>query len=209
VIQRSWPSKDSLYVVTARRSLSNRRFDLNGKNEAVIPIPNLGSAGNARAGGRLTPFRDVSYTEPLHGSLLRAKNQPMKTAWEYSPVHRDIESDARVRNLKRRDKDSADIIFRRGMKTRWGRIRASYGYAVMESACRQILILRAALVRSRGVYVVANIRGGASWRRLAKAGNLTKSKMCSRLCGAAAYLIKQITPAGKNSRSRAEATVVC
>ncbi len=69
VIQQIVPSTDTLYVADLLGGPSQiRRFDLNGKNETVIPIPQISAVQGMLAlddpAGAGLLFRDVSYTEP-------------------------------------------------------------------------------------------------------------------------------------------------
>src|SRR6184192_2043771 len=66
VIEQIVPSKEALYVGDLLGGPSQiRRFDLNGKNEMVIPIPQISSVQEMLAlENGLLLFRDVSYTEP-------------------------------------------------------------------------------------------------------------------------------------------------
>src|SRR6059058_4306910 len=83
VIEHIVPSNDALYVGQLLGGPSQiRRFDLNGKNETVIPIREISAVKEMLAleDGSLL-FRDVSYTEPA--AWFRCGNEepePVKTA---------------------------------------------------------------------------------------------------------------------------------
>src|SRR5213083_1541771 len=83
VIEQIVPSTDALYVGELLGGPSQiRRFDLNGKNETVIPIPEISSVQEMLAleNGSLL-FRDVSYTAPAAWfRCLNGKTEPAKTA---------------------------------------------------------------------------------------------------------------------------------
>src|SRR5438874_4038907 len=83
VIEQIVPSTDALYVGDLLGGPSQiRRFDLNGKNEMVIPIPQISAVQEMLAveDGPLL-FRDVSYTEPAAWfHCANEKIEPVKTA---------------------------------------------------------------------------------------------------------------------------------
>ncbi len=83
VIERIVPSTDTLYVGDLLGGPSQiRRFDLNGKNSTIIPIPQISAVQEMLAleDGSLL-FRDVSYTEPAAWfRCLNGKTEPAKTA---------------------------------------------------------------------------------------------------------------------------------
>jgi len=199
VIQQIVPSKDSLYVGDLLGGPSQiRRFDLNGKNEAVIPIPKISAVQEMLAleDGSLL-FRDVSYTEPAAWfHCLRGKTQPMKTALRStSPVSfADIEVTREFATSKDGTKIPLNIIFRRGMKRDGQNPTLLYGYGGYGISMSPNFDFTRRLWFDRGgVYVVANIRGGGEfgedWH---KAGNLTKKQnVFDDFAAAAEYLIKQ------------------
>ena len=199
VIQQIVPSKDSLYVGDLLGGPSQiRRFDLNGKNEAVIPIPKISAVQEMLAleDGSLL-FRDVSYTEPAAWfHCLRGKTQPMKTALRStSPVSfADIEVTREFATSKDGTKIPLNIIFRRGMKRDGQNSTLLYGYGGYGISMSPNFDFTRRLWFDRGgVYVVANIRGGGEfgedWH---KAGNLTKKQnVFDDFAAAAEYLIKQ------------------
>src|SRR6266513_3118272 len=82
VIERIVPSTDALYVGDLLGGPSQiRRFDLNGKNEMVIPIPQISAVQEMLAleDGSLL-LRDVSYTEPAAWfHCANEKTEPAKT----------------------------------------------------------------------------------------------------------------------------------
>src|SRR5256886_628492 len=83
VIEHIVPSTDALYVGDLLGGPSQiRRFDLNGKNEMVIPIPQISAVQEMLAleDGSLL-FRDVNYTEPAAWfHFANEKTEPVKTA---------------------------------------------------------------------------------------------------------------------------------
>src|SRR5438093_2341707 len=83
VIERIVPTSDALFVGDLLGGPSQiRRFDLNGKNETIIPLPQTSAVQEMLAleAGSLL-FRDISYTEPatwFHCS--NQKTEPVNTA---------------------------------------------------------------------------------------------------------------------------------
>jgi prolyl oligopeptidase len=202
VIQQIVPSNDALYVGDLLGGPSKiRRFDLNGKNEAIIPIPKISAVQEMLsledpAGAGLL-FRDVSYIEPAAWFHCRkSKTQPTKTALRNtSPVSfADIEVTREFATSKDGTKIPLNIIFRKGMKRDGRNPTLLYGYGGYGiSMSPNFEFTRRLWFDRGGVYVVANIRGGGEfgedWH---KAGNLTnKQNVFDDFAAAAEYLIKQ------------------
>jgi prolyl oligopeptidase len=199
VIERVVPSTEALYVGDLLGGPSQiRRFDLNGKNESIIPIPQISAVEEMLAleNGSLL-FRDVSYTEPaawFHCG--RGETQPAKTALRnMSPVSfADIEVRREFATSKDGTKIPLNIIFRKGMKRDRQNPTLLYGYGGYGISMSPNFDFTRRLWFDRGgVYVVANIRGGGEfgedWH---KAGNLTnKQNVFDDFAAAAEYLIKQ------------------
>jgi prolyl oligopeptidase len=199
VIERIVPSNDALYVGDLLGGPSQiRRFDLNGKNETVIPISQI-SAVQEMCGledGSLL-FHDVSYTEPAAWfHCLNGKTEPTRTALHgTSPVSfADIEVTREFATSKDGTKIPLNILCRKGMK-RDGQnptlLYAYGGYGISMSP--NFDFTRRLWFDRGGVYVVANIRGGGEfgedWH---KAGNLTnKQNVFDDFAAAAEYLIKE------------------
>jgi prolyl oligopeptidase len=199
VIERVVPSTEALYVGDLLGGPSQiRRFDLNGKNESIIPIPQISAVEEMLAleNGSLL-FRDVSYSEPaawFHCG--RGETQPAKTALRnMSPVSfADIEVRREFATSKDGTKIPLNIIFRKGMKRDRQNPTLLYGYGGYGISMSPNFDFTRRLWFDRGgVYVVANIRGGGEfgedWH---KAGNLTnKQNVFDDFAAAAEYLIKQ------------------
>src|SRR5438132_1470782 len=83
VIERIVPTSDALFVGDLLGGPSQiRRFDLNGKNETIIPLPQISAVQEMLAleDGSLL-FRDISYTEPAAWfNCPSQKTEPVKTA---------------------------------------------------------------------------------------------------------------------------------
>src|SRR5262245_18064385 len=83
VIEQIVPSQEALYVGDLLGGPSQiRRFDLNGKNETTIPVPQISAVQEMLAleNGSLL-FRDVSYTEPpAWFQCAEDKTEPTQTA---------------------------------------------------------------------------------------------------------------------------------
>src|SRR5437764_60256 len=83
VIERIVPTSDALFVGDLLGGPSQiRRFDLNGKNETIIPLPQISAVQEMLAleDGSLL-FRDISYTEPATWfHCPNQKTEPVNTA---------------------------------------------------------------------------------------------------------------------------------
>jgi prolyl oligopeptidase len=202
VIERIVPSRDALYVGDLLGGPSQiRRFDLNGKNSTIIPIPQISAVQemlaleDPAAAGLL--FRDVSYTEPAAWfQCLSGKTEPAKTALRStSPVSfADIEVRREFATSKDGAKIPLNILFRKGIKPDGRNPTLLYGYGGYGISMSPNFDFTRRLWFDRGgVYLVANIRGGGEfgedWH---KAGNLTKKQnVFDDFAAAAEYLIKE------------------
>jgi prolyl oligopeptidase len=199
VIERIVPSRDALYLGDLLGGPSQiRRFDLNGKNSTIIPIPQISAVQEMLAleDGSLL-FRDVSYTEPAAWfRCLNGKTEPAKTALRStSPVSfADIEVRREFATSKDGAKIPLNILFRKGMKPHGSNPTLLYAYGGYGISMSPNFDFTRRLWFDRGgVYVVANIRGGGEfgedWH---KAGNLTKKQnVFDDFAAAAEYLIKE------------------
>ena len=199
VIERIVPSRDALYVGDLLGGPSQiRRFDLNGKNSTIIPIPQISAVQEMLAleDGSLL-FRDVSYTEPAAWfRWLNGKTEPAKTALRStSPVSfADIEVRREFTTSKDGTKIPLNILFRKGVKQDGSNPTLLYSYGGYGISMSPNFDFTRRLWFDRGgVYVVANIRGGGEfgedWH---KAGNLTKKQnVFDDFAAAAEYLIKE------------------
>ena len=202
VIQHIVPSTQALYVADLLGGPSQiRRFDLNGKNEMVIPIPQISAVQEMLAledpAGAGLLFRDVSYTEPaawFHCG--NEKLEPAQTALRStSPVSfADIEVTREFATSKDGTKIPLNILFRKGLKRDGHNPTLLYGYGGYGISMSPNFDLTRRLWFDRGgVYVVANIRGGGEFgEEWHKAGNLTKKQnVFDDFSAAAEYLIKE------------------
>ncbi len=199
VIQQIVPTADALCVGDLLGGPSQiRRFGLDGKGEATIPIPKISAVQEmvALEDGSLL-FRDQSYTEPatwFHCS--KEGTEAVKTALRStSPVSfADIEVTRAFATSKDGTKIPLNIIFRKGMKRDGQNPTLLYGYGGYGiSMSPNFEFTRRLWFDHGGVFVVANIRGGGEfgedWH---KAGNLTKKQnVFDDFAGAAEYLIKE------------------
>jgi prolyl oligopeptidase len=199
VIEKIVPSKEALYVGDLLGGPSQvRRFDLNGKNEITIPIPQISAVQEMLALEDSTLlFRDVSYTEPaVWFQCSQGKTKPVKTALRStSPVSfTDIEVRREFATSKDGTKIPLNILFRKGMQ-RDGQnptlLYAYGGYGI--SLSPNFDFTRRLWFDRGGVYVVASIRGGGEFgEEWHKAGNLTKKQnVFDDFAAAAEYLIKE------------------
>jgi len=202
VIEHIVPSRDALYVGDLLGGPSQiRRFDSNGKNSKIIPIPQISAVQemlvleDPAAAGLL--FRDVSYTEPAAWfRCLNGKTEPAKTALRStSPVSfADIEVRREFATSKDGTKIPLNIVFRKGMKRDGQNPTLLYGYGGYGiSMSPNFDFTRRVWFDRGGIYVVANIRGGGEfgedWH---KAGNLTKKQnVFDDFAAAGEYLIKE------------------
>ena len=199
VIEQIVPSNDALYTGDLLGGPSQiRRFDLNGKNATVIPIPQISSVQEMLAleNGSLL-FRDVSYTAPAAWFQCSAgKTEPAKTALRStSPVSlADIEVRRELATSKDGTKIPLNILFRKGTKRDGQNPTLLYGYGGYGiSMSPNFDFTRRLWFNLGGVYVVANIRGGGEFgEEWHKAGNLTKKQnVFDDFAAAAEYLIKE------------------
>jgi prolyl oligopeptidase len=199
VIEKIVPSKEALYVGDLLGGPSQiRRFDLNGKNQTTIPIPQISSVQEMLAleDGSLL-FRAVSYTEPaawFHSP--NGKTEPVKTALlSTSPVSfADIEVRREFATSKDGTKIPLNILSRKGMKRDGNNPTLLYAYGGYGISMSPNFDFTRRLWFDRGgVYVVANIRGGGEFgEEWHKAGNLTKKQnVFDDFAAAAQYLINE------------------
>jgi prolyl oligopeptidase len=199
VIEQIVPSKEALYLGDLLGGPSQVwRFDLNGKNETTITIPQISAVQEMLALEDSTLlFRDVSYTEPAAWfQCSQAKTEPVETALRStSPVSfADVEVHREFATSKDGTKIPLNILFRKGMK-RDGQnptlLYAYGGYGISMSP--NFDFTRRLWFDRGGVYVVANIRGGGEFgEEWHKTGNLTKKQnVFDDFAAAAEYLIKE------------------
>src|SRR6266404_577504 len=199
VIEQIVPTSDALYVGDLLGGPSQiRRFGLDGKGGAIIPIPKISAVQEMLAlEDNSLLFRDVSYTEPAAWfHCAEGKIEPVKTALRStSPVSfADIEVTREFATSKDGTKIPLNIIFRKGMKRDGQNPTLLYGYGGYGiSLSPNFEFTRRLWFDRGGVYVVANIRGGGEfgedWH---KAGNLTKKQnVFDDFAAAADYLIKE------------------
>jgi prolyl oligopeptidase len=199
VIEQIVPSNEALYVGDLLGGPSQiRRFDLNGKNQTTIPIPQISSVQEMLAleDGSLL-FRAVSYTEPaVWFHCANEKTEPVKTALRStSPVSfADIEVRREFATSKDGTKIPLSVLSRKGMKRDGNNPTLLYAYGGYGISMSPNFDFTRRLWFDRGgVYVVANIRGGGEFgEEWHKAGNLTKKQnVFDDFAAAAEYLIKE------------------
>ena len=199
VIEHIVPTSDALFVGDLLGGPSQiRRFDLNGKSETIIPLPQISAVQEMLAleDGSLL-FRDISYTEPAAWfNCPNQKTEPVKTALRStSPVSfADIEVRREFATSKDGTKIPLNILFRKDTKRNGQNPTLLYGYGGYGiSMSPNFEFTRRLWFDGGGIYVVANIRGGGEfgdeWH---KAGNLTKKQnVFDDFAAAAEYLIKE------------------
>jgi prolyl oligopeptidase len=197
VIQRIEPSKTALYVADLLGGPSQiRRFDLDGKNGTVIPVPKISNVQElvAKEDGSLL-FRDQSYTEPTAWYVVApGQTEPKKTAMVMtSPVSfSDIEVTREFATSKDGTKIPLNIMRPKGTKQDRNNPVLLYGYGGYGLSMSPTYdFTRRLWFDHGGIYVVANIRGGGEFgEEWHKAGNLTKKQnVFDDFTAAAQYLI--------------------
>lgn len=197
VIQRLEPTKKALYVGDLSGGPSQiRRFDLDGKNQVVIPVPEISNVQElvGQEDGSLL-FRDQSYTEPAAWYLVSPdQTEPKKTALVMtSPVSfSDIEVTREFAISKDGTKIPLNIIRPKGTKLDGNNPTLLYGYGGYGLSMSPAYDFTHRLWFDHGgIYVVANIRGGGEFgEEWHKAGNLTKKQnVFDDFAAAAQYLI--------------------
>ena len=199
VIEGIVPTEKALYVEDLLGGPSQiRRFDLDGKDEKLIPIPKISAVqGMLALEDNSLLFNDVSFTQPAAWfRFVEGKPAPVKTALvSTSPVSfDDIEVTRESATAKDGTKIPLNIVRKKGTKLDGQNPTLLYGYGgynVSESP--SFSFPRRLWFDRGGVYVVANIRGGGEFgEEWHKAGNLTKKQtVFDDFAAAAEYLIKQ------------------
>ncbi len=198
-IQYLVPAGDALYIGDLMGGPSQiRRFGLDGKNEAIVPIPKISAITEMLAlEDDSLLFRDVSYTEPAAWfHCLPGKTEPVKTALvNASPVSfTDIEVTRESATSKDGTKIPLNIVRKKGTKPDGNNPTLLYGYGGYGISMQPNFDFTKRLWFDRGgVYIVANIRGGGEFgEEWHKAGNLTKKQnVFDDFAAAAEYLIKE------------------
>jgi prolyl oligopeptidase len=199
VIEQIVPTSDALYVGDVLGGPSQiRRFGLDGKGGAIIPIPKISAVQEMLAlEDNSLLFRDVSYTEPAAWFHCAQGNiEPVKTALRStSPVSfADIEVTREFATSKDGTKIPLNIIFRKGMKRDGQNPTLLYGYGGYGiSMAPNFDFARRLWFDRGGVYVVANIRGGGEFgEEWHMTGNLTKKQnVFDDFAAAAEYLVAE------------------
>ncbi len=199
VVQEIEPTAKALYVADLLGGPSQiRRFDLDGKNEKTIKIPEI-SAVQQLVGledGSLL-FKDVSYIAPsVWYSLSGGTDAPVATALRETPPvsFDDIEVVREFAPSKDGTKIPLNIMRRKGTKLDGNNPTLLYaygGYGI--SMTPSFDFSRRLWFDHGGVFVVANIRGGGEYgEEWHKAGNLTKKQnVFDDFVAAERYLIEK------------------
>lgn len=197
VINALVAGRDALYVADLVGGPSGlRRFDLDGTNASVVPIPPISGVQEMEAldDGSLL-FRAVSYTEPsawFHWREGEVKKTALRTT---SPVSfDDIEVTREFATSKDGTKLPLNILRRKGTKLDGNNPTLLYSYGGYGISMSPSFDFTRRLWFDRGgVYVVANTRGGGEFgEEWHKAGNLTnKQNVFDDFTAAAQYLIEK------------------
>ena len=199
VIQGMEPTANALYVHDLLGGPSQvRRFDLDGKNGRVVPIPEISAVTEMESlEDNSLLFRSVSYTEPAAWfHYIDPTQPPQKTALvNTSPVSfSDIEVTRQFATSRDGTKVPLNIVRRKGTKLDGNNPTLLYGYGGYGLSMSPNFDFTRRLWFDRGgVFVVANIRGGGEFgEEWHKAGNLTKKQnVFDDFAAAAEYLIKE------------------
>jgi prolyl oligopeptidase len=199
VIQSIEPTANALFVDDLLGGPSQiRRFDLDGKNETVIAIPEISAVAEMESlEDNSLLFRDVSFTEPAAWFHLADPTKPsVKTALvNTSPVSfSDIEVTREFATAKDGTKVPLNIVRKKGTKQDGNNPTLLYGYGGYSiSMSPSFDFTRRVWFDRGGVYVVANIRGGGEFgEEWHKAGNLTKKQtVFDDFAASAEYLVAQ------------------
>jgi prolyl oligopeptidase len=199
VIQQVEPTANVMYIVDLLGGPSQiRRFDLDAKNEVVIPVAQISTVSEMESleDGSLF-FRDVSYTEPAAWfHLVAGKTEPVKTALvNTSPVSlADIEVSREFATSKDGTKVPLNILRKKGTKQDGNNPTLLYGYGGYGINMQPgYEFTRRLWFDHGGVYVVASVRGGGEFgEEWHKAGNLTnKQNVFDDFAAAAEFLTKE------------------
>jgi prolyl oligopeptidase len=198
VIQFIEPTGDALYLGDLLGGPSQiRRVGLDGKNETIVPIPQISAVTEMEAlEDNSLLFRDVSYTEPAAWFHVIGNEPPKKTALvNNSPVSfADIEVSREMATSKDGTKVPLNIIRKKGTKLDGNNPTLLYGYGGYSLSMQPNFdFVRRLWFDHGGVYVVANIRGGGEFgEEWHKAGNLTKKQnVFDDFAASAEYLITE------------------
>jgi prolyl oligopeptidase len=198
VIQFIEPTGDALYLGDLLGGPSQiRRVGLDGKNETIIPIPQISAVTEMESLEDYSLlFRDVSYTEPAAWFHLVGNEPPKKTALvNNSPVSfADIEVSREMASSKDGTKVPLNILRRKGTKLDGNNPTLLYGYGGYSLSMQPNFdFVRRLWFDRGGVYVVANIRGGGEFgEEWHKTGNLTKKQnVFDDFAASAEYLINE------------------
>ena len=174
-----------------------RQFDLHGKNERELPLPEASGVGELIRVEERILFRQTSFVAPAAWMLYDpADTSVKKTAlFNTSPVDfSDIEAVRDFATSKDGTKVPITILRRRGTPLNGSNPALLYAYGGYGHSMRPAFNFEQRLWFDRGgIYVVANIRGGGEYGEAWHlAGNLTnKQNVFDDFAACAEHLIKQ------------------
>jgi len=198
VVEFLEPTADALHAADLLGGPSRiRRFGLDGKDETVVPIPEISAVSEMESlEDNSLLFHDVSYTEPAAWFHVAGDAAPARTAlvdtWPVSFA--DVEVTREFATSKDGTKVPLNIVRKKGTKLDGNNPTLLYGYGGYSISMSPNFDFTRRLWFDRGgVYVVANIRGGGEFgEEWHKAGNLTKKQnVFDDFAAAAEYLINQ------------------
>jgi prolyl oligopeptidase len=183
-----------------------RLFDRNGKARGELPLPGLGTAGglSGQHDGSELFYSFVSYLAPttvfrhqLGGKAADAKSPPVDEVWQKLTSPLD-ESAFEVEQVRARSKDGTAVpmflVHKKGLVRDGRNPTLLYGYGGFNiSLTPGFAALAGPFLERGGVYVVANLRGGAeygeAWHQAGMLGK--KQNVFDDFIAAAEWLIRE------------------
>jgi len=198
VIESITPTAKFLFVSDMIGGPSRiRQFDLQGKNERVVPLPAASGVGGLIVAGDRILFRQTSFVAPAAWMLYDSGDMSVKKTalFNTSPVDfSDIEAVREFAISKDGTQVPVNILRRKGTKLDGSNPTLLYAYGGYGHSMRPTFNFEHRLWFDRGgIYVVANIRGGGEYgEEWHLAGNLTKKQnVFDDFAACAEHLIKQ------------------
>ncbi len=174
-----------------------RQFDLHGKSEREVPLPEASGVGGLIAVGERILFRQTSFVAPAAWMFHDPSAMSMKKTalFNTSPVDfSDIEAVRDFAMSKDGTMVPINILRRKGTQLDGSSPALLYAYGGYGHSMRPTFNFEQRLWFDRGgIYVVANIRGGGEYgEEWHLAGNLTKKQnVFDDFAACAEHLIKQ------------------
>ena len=198
VIESITPTAKFLFVSDMIGGPSRiRQFDLQGKNEREVPLPEASGVGGLIVAGDHILFRQTSFVAPAAWMLCDPADMSVKKTvlFNTSPVDfSDIEAVREFAISKDGTKVPLNILRRKGTPLDGSKPTLLYAYGGYGHCMRPTFNFEHRLWFDRGgIYVVANIRGGGEYgEEWHLEGNLTKKQnVFDDFAACAEHLIQQ------------------